>query len=195
MTHPEDAPSVDGDYLASLIDHWVTSYDWRDHERQIRSLPWILTGVDTDVPIRTIHQRAPGAESRRGAPAARMAELGYERYVVSAGDVGSDVADVLTARYGDRVAALHLADVSQYRYLVDPPTDVSEAERAYMEHGHRWQDAEGGDMHLQRTKPHTVAVALGDSPAGLAAWILTAPATPSTNFADVSRRSCHLPAS
>lgn len=41
-----------------------------------------------------------------------------------------------------------------------------------MAHGHRWQDTEGGYMHLQRTKPHTVAVGLGDSPAGLAAWLL-----------------------
>ena len=214
---------VDGEYLASLLDYWATSYDWRDHERQIRSLPWTLTGVDTDVPVRAVHQRPSGpgttavlllhgwpdsvlrfqkvlpmlddvpvvvpalpgypfaaATVRRGenastaadAVARAMAELGYDRYVVSAGDVGCDVAEVLAARHGDRVAALHLTDVSQYRYLVNPPTDVTESERAYMQHGHRWQDAEGAYMHLQRTKPHTVAVALGDSPAGLAAWIL-----------------------
>ena len=101
-----------------------------------------------------------------------MAELGYERYVVSAGDVGCDVAEELAGRFGAHIAALHLTDVSQYRYLVNPPTDPSDAERAYMEHGHRWQDVEGGYMHLQRTTPHTVAVALGDSPAGLAAWIV-----------------------
>jgi len=214
---------VDGDYLASLVDFWTTSYDWRVHEERIRSLPWTLTGRDTDVPIRAIHQRADEPEAtavlllhgwpdsvlrfqkvlpllsdlhvvvpalpgypfaaptvRRGQNAAEsaeaiataMAELGYDRYVVSAGDVGTDVAEILTARHGDRVAALHLTDVSQYRYLVNPPTDVSEAEQAYMQHGHRWQDTEGAYMHLQRTKPHTVAVALGDSPAGLAAWIL-----------------------
>jgi pimeloyl-ACP methyl ester carboxylesterase len=117
-------------------------------------------------------RRGLSSAAAADAIAAAMAELGYDRYVVSAGDVGCDVAEVLAARYGRHVAALHLTDVSQYRYLVDPPTDVTESERAYMEHGHRWQDAEGGYMHLQRTKPHTVAVALGDSPAGLAAWIL-----------------------
>ncbi|MBO0678793.1 epoxide hydrolase [Mycolicibacterium sp. S2-37] len=112
------------------------------------------------------------AAAAADAVAGAMAELGYDRYVVSAGDVGCDVAEVLADRHGDHVSALHLTDVSQYRFLVNPPTDLSESERAYMEHGHRWQDAEGGYMHLQRTKPHTVTVALGDSPAGLAAWIL-----------------------
>lgn len=214
---------VDGDYLADLLDHWATAYDWRRHEDRIRALPWTLTGADTDTPVRAVHQRAdqaggaavlllhgwpdsilrfervlpllsdvdvvvpalPGypfaAETvRRGHSAAAaadaiadaMAELGYDRYVVSAGDVGCDVAEVLADRHARHVAALHLTDVSQYRYLVNPPTDVTESERAYMAHGHRWQDAEGGYMHLQKTKPHTVAVALGDSPAGLAAWIL-----------------------
>lgn len=117
-------------------------------------------------------RRGLSAADAADAVAKAMAELGYDRYVVSAGDVGCDVAEVIADRYGRHVAALHLTDVSQYRYLVDPPTDTTDSERAYMEHGHRWQDAEGGYMHLQRTKPHTVAVALGDSPAGLAAWIL-----------------------
>jgi pimeloyl-ACP methyl ester carboxylesterase len=214
---------VDGDYLADLIGYWADSYNWRDHEEQIRAWPWTLAGADGDTPIRAIHQRAARPDSaavvllhgwpdsilrfqkilpvlsdlhvivpalpgfpfaapaaRRGlsaaaaadAIAAAMAELGYDRYVVSAGDVGCDVAESLADRHGGHVAALHLTDVSQYRYLVDPPTDVTDNERAYMDHGHRWQEAEGGYMHLQRTKPHTVAVALGDSPAGLAAWIL-----------------------
>src|SRR4051794_2600878 len=106
------------------------------------------------------------------AVAAAMADLGYDRYVVSAGDVGCDVAQALAARHPDRVAALHLTDVSQYRFLVDPPQDLTADERAYVERGHAWQAAEGGYMHEQSTKPHTLAVALGDSPAGQAAWIL-----------------------
>ena len=213
---------VDGDYLADLIDYWATGYDWRQHEAGVLSLPWTLSAVNAETPIRAIHQRAgtrtaavlllhgwpdsvlrfqkllpllhdldvvipalPGfpfaapvargglsAAAMADAVAATMADLGYGRYVVSAGDVGCDVAEALADRHGAGVAALHLSDVSQYRYLVDPPTDLTEAERDYMEHGHRWQDAEGGYMHLQRTKPHTVAVALGDSPAGLAAWLV-----------------------
>jgi pimeloyl-ACP methyl ester carboxylesterase len=106
------------------------------------------------------------------AVAAALAELGYDRYVLSAGDVGCDVAEALAARHPERVAGLHLTDVSQLRFLVDPPQDLSDTERAYVARGRRWQRAEGGYSHEQSTKPHTLAVALGDSPAGLAAWIL-----------------------
>jgi pimeloyl-ACP methyl ester carboxylesterase len=101
-----------------------------------------------------------------------MADLGYDRYVVSAGDVGCDVAEALTATKPESVEALHLTDVSQYHFLADLPSDLSAEEQAYVENGRRWQAAEGGYMHEQSTKPQTLAVALADSPAGLAAWIV-----------------------
>jgi pimeloyl-ACP methyl ester carboxylesterase len=154
-------------------------HGWPDSVLRFQRVLPMLTDVHVVVPALPGYPFA-AATARHGLSAAAaadgiadaMAELGYDRYVVSAGDVGCDVAEVLAGRHGEHVAALHLTDVSQYRYLVDAPTDLTESERAYMEYGHRWQDAEGGYMHLQRTKPHTVAVALGDSPAGLAAWIL-----------------------
>ncbi len=70
------------------------------------------------------------------------------------------------------MSALHLTDVSQYHFLVEPPTDLSAREQEYVRYGHHWQATEGGYMHEQSTKPQTVAVGLGDSPAGLAAYIL-----------------------
>lgn len=117
---------------------------------------------------------AGGMSSREMAEMAAeaMAALGYDRYVVSAGDVGCDVAEALAAAHPDEVAALHLTDVSQYHFLVDPPTDLTDDERAYVKRGRRWQATEGGYMHEQSTKPRTLAVGLGDSPAGLAAWLL-----------------------
>lgn len=119
-----------------------------------------------------VARRGLSAPDMAEAVANAMSELGYEHYVVSAGDVGCDVAEALAASHPDRVAALHLTDVSQYRFLVNPPQDLSYAERAYVEHGRHWQATEGGYMHEQSTKPHTLAIGLGDSPAGLAAWIL-----------------------
>ena len=107
-----------------------------------------------------------------GAVGAAMADLGYDHYTVSAGDVGCDVAEALARTQPEQVAALHLTDVSQYHFLHDLPTDLTAAEQAYVEHGRRWQAEEGGYMHEQSTKPHTLAVGLGDSPAGLAAWIV-----------------------
>ena len=119
-----------------------------------------------------VARRGLSSSDMAEAIANAMVELGYDRYIVSAGDVGCDVAEALAATHRDRVAALHLTDVSQYRFLVNPPRDLSDAERAYVQHGQHWQATEGGYMHEQSTKPHTLAVGLGDSPAGLAAWIL-----------------------
>jgi pimeloyl-ACP methyl ester carboxylesterase len=107
-----------------------------------------------------------------GMVGSALRTLGLGPVVVSAGDVGCDVAEVLAAEHPDVVGALHLTDVSQYHYLLGMPEDPTPEERAYEDHGHRWQDAEGGYMHLQRTKPRTAAVGLNDSPAGLAAWLL-----------------------
>lgn len=101
-----------------------------------------------------------------------MAEFGLDRYVASAGDVGCDVAEALAARHPGAVAALHLTDISQNHYLAGPPDDLDDEERAYVEHGRRWQAAEGGYMHEQSTRPHTLAVGLGDSAVGLTAWIV-----------------------
>jgi pimeloyl-ACP methyl ester carboxylesterase len=106
------------------------------------------------------------------AVAAAMTEFGVDRYTVSAGDVGCDVAEALAARHPDRVASLHLTDVSQYHFLAGLPPDLDDEEVAYVERGRRWQAAEGGYMHQQSTRPDTLAVGLGDSPAGLAAWIV-----------------------
>ena len=128
-----------------------------------------LPGFPSAAPI-TAHGLS--SEAMAEVVAGAMVELGHDRYVISAGDVGGDVAEVLASAYPERVAALHLTDVSQYRFLVDPPEDLSETERVYVAHGHHWQATEGGYMHEQRTKPHTLAVGLGDSPAGLAAWIV-----------------------
>jgi pimeloyl-ACP methyl ester carboxylesterase len=112
------------------------------------------------------------ADDMVGPVAETMAVLGYDRYVVSAGDIGCDVAEALAARHPERVAALHLTDVSQLHFLTGLPTDLSPTERAYVERGRDWQAGEGGYMHEQSTKPHTLAAALGDSPAGLAAWLV-----------------------
>ncbi|WP_114560649.1 epoxide hydrolase family protein [Desertihabitans aurantiacus] len=163
----DDAPTV------------VLLHGWPDSVLRFERVLPLLTDVDVVVPA------LPGfpfarAVPQGGLPAAAMAEvvgraleqLGVSRYVVSAGDVGSNVAESLATDRPAAVAALHLTDVSQYRYLANPPTELSEREQAYLRAGHEWQASEGAYMHQQGTRPRTLAVGLGDSPAGLAAWIL-----------------------
>jgi len=101
-----------------------------------------------------------------------LAELGIERYVVSGGDIGSSVAEHLAAAHPDAVSALHLTDIPYSHLFAVDPSDLNDAERDYLEAGRTWQMAEGAYALEQATKPHTLAAALGDSPAGLLAWIL-----------------------
>lgn len=100
-----------------------------------------------------------------------MSELGYDHYVVSGGDVGSSVAEALAA-HPDRVSALHLTDVPYAHLFTVDPSELTDEERDYLAEGRSWQLTEGAYALEQSTKPHTLAAALGDSPAGLAAWIV-----------------------
>lgn len=104
--------------------------------------------------------------------AALMTELGHERFAVHGGDIGTQIADQLGLRHPERITALHLGDVPLRRMRGIPPAELTDAEREWQANGAAWELAEGGYSHVQRTKPQTLATALNDSPAGLAAWIL-----------------------
>ena len=106
------------------------------------------------------------------AVAELMTANGYDRFLVSGGDVGSSVAEQLARRHPDRVIALHLTDVPYTHLFSVDPAELTEAERAYLAAGRQWQMSEGAYALIQSTKPTTAAVGLADSPAGLAAWIV-----------------------
>jgi len=117
---------------------------------------------------------SPGWSSMRMADAIAdlMTANGYDRFLVSGGDVGSSVAEQLARRHPDRVIALHLTDVPYTHLFSVDPAELTEAERAYLAAGQQWQMSEGAYALIQSTKPTTAAVGLADSPAGLAAWIV-----------------------
>lgn len=157
----------------------VLLHGWPDSVLRFAKVLPMLTDVHVVVPALPGYPFAAplapspmSAAAMAAAVAAAMAELGYDRYVVSAGDVGTDVAESLASAYPDRVVGLHLTDLSHHYALIDPPIDLSATELAYFERVHRWHDAEGGYNHEQSTRPNTLAIGLGDSPAGLAAWIV-----------------------
>ena len=100
-----------------------------------------------------------------------MQQLGYERYVVSGGDVGADIAEHLAVEHPGRVSALHLTNVSPLHAVFANRSALDAEGLAYLDTVAAWQRREGGYIALQSTKPHTLAAALTDSPAGLAVWI------------------------
>ena len=98
--------------------------------------------------------------------------LGYPGYTVSGGDVGGTIAEILAAEHPDRVASLHLTDVSPRHALTADPAKLAPDAAAYLGQAAQWLRTEGAYVAQQSTRPNTLAVALGDSPAGLAAWIV-----------------------
>jgi pimeloyl-ACP methyl ester carboxylesterase len=100
-----------------------------------------------------------------------MAGLGYERFGVQGGDWGAWVAIRLCRDHGARLLGAHLNYVPA-RYVPALVTAVTDEDRAYLAQRQRWIDDENGYGHLQGTKPQTLAMALTDSPVGLAAWIV-----------------------
>ncbi|MFC4105371.1 epoxide hydrolase family protein [Micromonospora zhanjiangensis] len=96
--------------------------------------------------------------------------LGHQRYGAFGGDVGGVVTGWLGALYPDRVAGIH---------MIHPPfpasfdaRPLSAAEQAYLDADAAYDETDGGYSAIMGTRPDTLAAALADSPAGLAAWLV-----------------------
>lgn len=93
--------------------------------------------------------------------------LGHDRYVSHGSDLGAGVTAWLARDYPHAVAAIHLATPG----LAPAPPPRTNPEDEFAAAAEAWTAEEGGYAHEHATKPATLAVALSDSPAGLAAWI------------------------
>jgi pimeloyl-ACP methyl ester carboxylesterase len=99
-----------------------------------------------------------------------MDRLGYGRYGAQGGDWGS----IISTNLGG-CDAQHLSGIHLNMPLAIPPASghegLTEAEKADLADGARF-DAEGtGYQKIQGTKPQSLGYGLNDSPAGLAGWI------------------------
>jgi pimeloyl-ACP methyl ester carboxylesterase len=93
--------------------------------------------------------------------------LGYSRYAAHGSDLGAGVTAWLARLHPESVVGIHVATPG----LPAPPRPWAQAEADHIAEVEVWAAEEGGYAHQQATKPATLAVALSDSPAGLAAWI------------------------
>ena len=103
-----------------------------------------------------------------------MTALGHERFGVHGGDIGSTIGEQLALRHPERILGLHLGDVPLHRPRGLTTVDRTPAEDEWLARLAAWDAPGGGSAYarLQRSRPQTLAVALEDSPAGLAAWFL-----------------------
>jgi microsomal epoxide hydrolase len=114
-------------------------------------------------------QRRFGAEEMAACFADLMRLLGYERFGAQGGDWGGFISSVLGRRYPERVIGIHLnlLAVSREPKIAAPTAE----EAAYLRELRHFAREEAGYQWIQGTRPQTLAFGLGDSPAGLAAWI------------------------
>ena len=113
-----------------------------------------------------------GAEQMAACVADLMIDtLGFERFGAQGGDWGSFVASRVGFDHPARVSGIHL-NLMPLRREVQRPPDASPEERMYLDQLGMFLKEETGYQWIQGTRPQTLAFALTDSPAGLAAWIL-----------------------
>jgi len=98
--------------------------------------------------------------------------LGYERFIVAGGDLGSVIALSLTQRHPEALLGIHLTDVGYPDHSTDFAA-LSGAEQAYAGAIQQWFFQHGAFNLVQATKPQSLAFAMNDSPVGLAAWIMS----------------------
>jgi microsomal epoxide hydrolase len=117
-------------------------------------------------------QRRFGVEQIAEVFAALMTEvLGYERFGAQGGDWGAFIASRLGFAFAERLIGIHLNFLAVRR---DPKMAVASTaeEKAFLDQLTLFLKEETGYQWIQGTKPTTLAFALTDSPAGLAAWMV-----------------------
>jgi pimeloyl-ACP methyl ester carboxylesterase len=104
-----------------------------------------------------------------------MDRLGYTRYATGGGDWGAIITTELgRVDQGAHVLGMHLTmPLGDPPVAGDPDDELTDADAAGLADWAAHQAA-GTVVHvpINSTRPHTLAFALNDSPAGLAAWLL-----------------------
>jgi pimeloyl-ACP methyl ester carboxylesterase len=102
-----------------------------------------------------------------------MARLGYTRYGVQGGDWGSIISTQVALLDAPHLAGLHLnMCFGAAPAGTDPNAGLTTRELERLKARQVFQAEETGYQQIQGTKPQTLGIALNDSPAGLAAWIV-----------------------
>ncbi len=96
--------------------------------------------------------------------------LGFARFGAQGGDWGAFITGRLGYAYAQHLIGIHINMVPVAPHPSER-TNLSAAEEGFMQESDAWRTEETGYQWIQGTRPQTLAYALNDSPAGLAAWI------------------------
>ncbi|MBK1658771.1 epoxide hydrolase family protein [Paracraurococcus ruber] len=97
--------------------------------------------------------------------------LGFPRFAAQGGDWGGFTASCLGATHPEKLIGIHINLLAVRRDASLFAGALSEEEQRYRSEMEHWLKEETGYQWIQGTRPQTLAAALADSPAGLAAWI------------------------
>jgi pimeloyl-ACP methyl ester carboxylesterase len=102
-----------------------------------------------------------------------MTHMGYPRFLVQGGDVGSGIAGMLGMLAADRLVGIHMNGPGPYPFghPVDR-TGLDEPDRARAERFDTFQRDGMAYLHQQVSRPTTIGHALTDSPVAQLAWIV-----------------------
>jgi pimeloyl-ACP methyl ester carboxylesterase len=118
--------------------------------------------------------------------------LGYKKFAAEGGDWGAIVTAQLGHKYAEHLVGIHMHLLASLGFFAGgggpKPEDFGPGEEGWLERNRNFIENESGYMREQCTKPQTIAQALNDSPAGLAAWIVEKRRTWSDCGGDVERR-------
>ena len=98
--------------------------------------------------------------------------LGFSRFGAQGGDWGAAVTSRLGYAYADRLIGIHINLMMAAGRDPAAFANPTEEEKRYLAELAHWTREETGYQWIQGTRPQTLAFALTDSPAGLAAWIV-----------------------
>src|SRR5262249_13703279 len=101
-----------------------------------------------------------------------MRGLGYERYGAQAGDFGAGIATFMALKDPKPMIAVHLSNLELAPHIGPASGPLYAVEKTYREANEAFWQQEYGYKAIQSTKLQTLAYALNESPAGLAAWIV-----------------------
>jgi len=179
--HFLDVRAPSGNGIPLLITHgWPGSF-----VEMLRIIPLLTeddgSGVVFDVIVPSLPGYGFSGRPRRGGVglfaiadlwAQLMSGLGYDRFAVQGGDWGSGVSTALALRHAERLIAIHLNFSSTtLAKPEDPDNPLTQAELDWLARMVAWRREGSGYAAIQGTRPQTLAYAVNDSPAGLAAWI------------------------
>ena len=163
-------------YLRELCDYWVSNFDWYAVQDRFNTFNQVATTID-DQRLHAFHQRSPRPDAAplllvHGWPGSVIEFI--DVYAGAGGDWGSNIlTDLARSERASSLTALHLTMPTGLPPQPGVVEELSEFEQASLAHwDHAVATGRVNHVNTNTFRPHTMAVAVNDSPAGLLSWMV-----------------------